>query len=99
MQNYLREQPDNAHTINLVGDVALSIHNFHLDINTDTMQLVHLILQTLIEMCVGNFPNQEVIYNRQILAVLNHIFQLDYAVHKNSRNGAIEIVSFSVITR
>lgn len=46
------------------------------------MELVHLILQTLIETCVGNFPNQEVIYNRLIVDVLNAILQLDIGDHK-----------------
>ena len=40
------------------------------------MDLVHLILQTLIEMCVGNLSNQLVIYNRQIIEALNHIFAM-----------------------
>lgn len=45
------------------------------------MELVNLILQTLIEMCVGNFHNQKVIYNRQIIDVLNAILQLDIKEH------------------
>ena len=77
MQNYLREQKDNLASVNVVGEVALFIQNFSHDINTETMDLVHLILQTLIEMCVGNYPNQFVIYNRQIIEALNHIFALD----------------------
>ena len=77
MQNYLREQKDNIVSVNVVGEVALFIQHFYQDINAQTMELVHLILQTLIEMCVGNYPNQLVIFNRQILEVLNHIFQLD----------------------
>ena len=56
------------------------------------MELVHLILQTLIEMCVGNFPNQEVIYNRQIVDVLNTILQLDIGDH-NKHGYSIEDVS------
>ena len=79
MQNYLREQRDNIHTINLVGDVALFIQRFYHDINLETVELVHLILQTLIETCAGNYPNQSVIFNRQILEVLNSIFQIDIA--------------------
>ena len=77
MQNYLREQKDNLASVNVVGEVALFIQNFSHDINSETMDLVHLILQTLIEMCVGNYPNQLVIYNRQIIESLNHIFALD----------------------
>ena len=77
MQNYLREQRDNIHSINLVGDVALFIQHFYHDISVETVELVHLILQTLIEMCVGNYPNQAVIFNRQIVEVLNSIFRID----------------------
>ena len=51
--------------------------NRHHDINEETVELVHLILQTLIEMCVGNYSNQLVIFNQQILETLNSIFQID----------------------
>ena len=59
------------------------------------MDLVHLILQTLIEMCVGNYPNQLVIYNRQIVEALNHIFGLDVFDQKegNTRGYTIQDVS------
>ena len=79
MQNYLREQRDNIATINLVAEVSLFLQNFYTDINADTMDLVHLILQTLIEMCVGNYPNQDVIYNRQIVEAFNSILAIDIA--------------------
>jgi len=77
MQNYLREQRDNIHTIDLVGGVASFLQQFYHDINEETVELVHLILQTLIEMCVGNYSNQLVIFNQQILEALNSIFQID----------------------
>ncbi len=77
MQNYLREQPDNIHNINIVGEVAHFIQHFYNDIDAETMELVHLILQTLIEMCVGNYPNQAVIFNRQIIDVINRILAID----------------------
>ena len=41
------------------------------------MELVHIMLQTLIEMSVANIDNQEDIYNsRVIMDVLNAILQL-----------------------
>ena len=83
IQNYLREQRDNIVTINVVGEVALFLQHFYTNINSDTMELVHLILQTLIEMCVGNYPNQVVIYNRQIIEALNHILAIDIADKDN----------------
>ncbi len=91
MQNYLREQPDNIRTINIVGEVAHFIQHFYNDIDAETMELVHLILQTLIEMCVGNYPNQAVLFNCQIIDVINRILEIDIA---NQRQGyTIEDVS------
>ena len=65
--------------VNLLQQLLISLppsQHFYNDINQETMELVHLILQTLIEMCVGNFPNQEVLYNRLIVDVLNTILEL-----------------------
>ena len=76
MQNNLRGQQNSIHSINLVGDVALFIQHFYHDISVETVELVHLILQTLIEMCVGNYPNQAVV-KLQILDALNSIFQIN----------------------
>ena len=79
MQNYLREQNDNLISVNVVGEVALFIQNFSLHISKETMDLMHLILQSLIEMCVGNHPNKLVIYNRQIIEALNQIFSKKFS--------------------
>ena len=85
MQNYLREQRDNYTGVNVVAEVALLLQNFSHDVDRETMDLVHLTLQTLIEMCVGNYPNQHVIYHRQIIEALNYIFALK--VYNTSRVG------------
>ena len=43
------------------------------------MEIVHIMLQTLIEMCVANIDNQEVIYDsRVIIDVLNGILQIRF---------------------
>ena len=83
MQNYLREQKDNLISVNVVAEVAVFLQNFSLDVDHETMDLVHLTLQTLIEMCVGNYPNQHIIYHKQIIEALNHIFAIQIW-HKNS---------------
>ena len=58
------------------------------------MELVHIMLQTLIEMCVANIDNQEVIYNSLIMDVLNGILQLRlYKDKKRDVRYAIEHVS------
>ena len=74
MQNYLREQKDNLISVNVVAEVAAFLQNISLDVDRETMDLVHLTLQTLVEMCVGNYPNQHIIYHRQIVDALNQVF-------------------------
>ena len=87
MQNYLREQKDNYTGVNVVAEVAVFLQNFSLDVDRETMDLVHLTLQTLIEMCVGNYPNQNIIYHRQIIEALNYIFALKIYSMKQVRNA------------
>ena len=87
MQNYLREQKDNYTGVNVVAEVAVFLQNFSLDVDRETMDLVHLTLQTLIEMCVGNYPNQNIIYHRQIIEALNHIFYMKVYSMKQIRNA------------
>ena len=91
MQNYLREQRDNIVTINVVAEVSLFLQHFCTNINADTVDLVHLILQTLIEMCVGNYPNQDVIYNMQIVEALNSILSIDIADSNIHQYSAVEV--------
>ena len=79
MQNYLREQKESISSINMVGEVASflqQIFQSH-EINPENVAVLHQLLQTLIEMSVGNFANQEVIFEKQILSTINCILQLD----------------------
>ena len=87
MQNYLREQRDNYTGVNVVAEVAVFLQNFSLEVDRETMDLVHLSLQTLIEMCVGNYPNQHVIYHQQVIEALNYIFALK--VYNTNRVGNV----------
>ena len=97
MQNYLREQKDNLISVNVVAEVAVFLQNFSLDVDRETMDLVHLTLQTLIEMCVGNYPNQHIIYNKQIIEALNHIFAIQIW-HKNGmKYDTLKEVSITTI--
>ena len=63
--------------INIISPVFYPCQHFFPDVGTDTMEIVHLMLQTLIEMCVANIDNQQVIYNSQVIMdVLNAILQI-----------------------
>ena len=79
MQNYLHEQKGSITSVNMVGEVAIFLQKIFQsrNITSETIEALHQILQTLIEMCVGNYANQEVIFNKQIMTIINHILQLD----------------------
>lgn len=79
MQNFLREQKEQIHSINIVAEVTSFLQIFYhsQSFNSNTIKLLHQILQTLNEIGVGNYANQLVIYDWQILSVINHILQID----------------------
>ena len=79
MQNYLHEQKESITSVNMVGEVAIFLQKIFQsrNITPETIEALHQILQTLIEMCVGNYSNQEVIFNKQIMTIINHVLRLD----------------------
>ena len=76
--------------------IALLCQHFYTDISHETMELLHLILQTLIELCVGNYLNQKVIYNRQIMDVLNAVLQHDIRDCVKQTDDHIQNVNLSI---
>lgn len=77
IQDYLRDQSQMIHNINMVAEVADFLQNFCHDLSEETVSLAHLMLQALIEMCVGNYKNQEIIFNKQIIVIINHILLIN----------------------
>ena len=84
MQHYLREQPDDIHSFNIVEEMAVFLQMFYTELNEDTMELVYLVLQALTKLCVGNFPNQEVILNCHIIDAINGILDLSVSGQQNA---------------
>ena len=52
MQNYLREQPDNIKTTNLVSEICTFLQSFHVDAMKDNISLINQVIQTLIEISI-----------------------------------------------
>ena len=52
MQNYLREQPDNIKTINLVSEICTFLQSFYVDATKDNISLINQVIQTLIEISI-----------------------------------------------
>ena len=79
MQNFLRKQNEGTQSINIVGEVTSFLQVLYQSrtIDSSTIKLLHCMLQTLIEMSIGNCANQKVTFDRQIIPIINHILQLD----------------------
>ena len=99
MQNFLREQSESLQSINMVAELTSFLHQIHetRTLNFDTLGLFSQILQALIEMCTGNFKNCEVVFNANIMSVLNYVFQIDITEIKEAGQAANEITA-TVVT-
>ena len=55
MQNFLREQPNNIKTINLVSETCTFLSSFFVDITKDNIVPITTALQTLIKMSMVSY--------------------------------------------
>ena len=99
MQNYLRDQRQTVHTINMVAEVADFLQYFYHDLNAEIVDLVYLMLQTLIEMCVGNYDNQIIIFNKQIITTINRILLIDISDYETDSSSTTPISMSTMKTR
>ncbi|XP_019849736.1 PREDICTED: inositol 1,4,5-trisphosphate receptor type 1-like isoform X1 [Amphimedon queenslandica] len=76
LQHYLREQPDNFKTVNVVAEVTSLLHVYTSDLTVENLSQIDEIIQALVEMCVGNTPNQRVIFEKQVNEPLNRLLGL-----------------------
>ena len=79
MQNFLREQEENVHGVNMVGELATFLYDFSKkeSISVDIMRLLNQLLQTLTEFCTGNYRNCEIIFHANVVSVINYVLQID----------------------
>ena len=87
MQNYLREQSEDIHSVNMVGEIAMFLYEFSKKqvYSTETLKLFNELLQTLVEFCIGNYKNREVVFNSNIISVINYVLQIDITKIKGAR--------------
>ena len=84
-----------SQTTNVVGEVVSFLHTFTADRSKSNLKQISQILQSLIEMCVGNIENQEIVFDRLIMDPLNRILQLSLT-HDNSDDEKVKIINFYV---
>lgn len=60
----------------MVGEVTSLLHVYTSDLISDNLSQIDEIVQALVEMCVGNTPNQRVIFEKQVNEALNRLLGL-----------------------
>ncbi|XP_060075349.1 inositol 1,4,5-trisphosphate receptor type 1-like [Ylistrum balloti] len=75
LQNYMREQPDNVKSFNIVGETAQFLNVVYSTINSKTIDLIIQVFSTLNEFCSGNQENRFVIYDRKVVDYINFILR------------------------
>ncbi|KAK2148285.1 hypothetical protein LSH36_505g01003 [Paralvinella palmiformis] len=75
LQNYLREQPDNIKSVNLIAETAQFLGLIYSSINNNTIDLVTEIFNTLVKFCSDNHANQVVVFDNKICDYINFILR------------------------
>ena len=79
MQDFLRDQGDSIQSINMVGELTSFLVNIFnsKDFGTDMLKMCIQVLQSLTEICIGNFKNCETIHDRNLVFLLNSLLRVD----------------------
>ncbi|KAK3095936.1 hypothetical protein FSP39_021047 [Pinctada imbricata] len=77
IQNYLREQPDNIKSANLVAEVTKFMNILFTNINEKSLPLVVQLFDTLVEFTSGNVMNRANVFENKICDYINFILRLE----------------------
>ncbi|CAD5113406.1 DgyrCDS2578 [Dimorphilus gyrociliatus] len=75
LQDYLREQPDNIKSVNLISETARFLSLLYSSIDSHSIGLVTELLGTLVEFTSGNATNQTVVFDNKIIDYINFILR------------------------
>ncbi|KAL4219957.1 hypothetical protein ACF0H5_020368 [Mactra antiquata] len=87
LQNYLREQPDNIKSVNLVAETTKFLNILYANINTNSIALITQVFETLVEFTSGNSINQAVVFDNKICDYINHILRV--GVYKDCKDEEV----------
>ena len=87
MQNYLRDQSEAISSVNMVAEIASFLYNFSKKnvVSEVNLLLLNQLLQALNEFCIGNYKNREVVFNENIVSVINYVLQIDITKIKSAK--------------
>ncbi|XP_076109900.1 inositol 1,4,5-trisphosphate-gated calcium channel ITPR2-like isoform X1 [Mytilus galloprovincialis] len=75
LQNYLREQPDNVKSFNIVAETTQFLNVVYSAITKRTIGLAVGVFSSLNEFCAGNQENRVVLYGNKIVDYINFILR------------------------
>ncbi|VDI71716.1 Hypothetical predicted protein [Mytilus galloprovincialis] len=75
LQDYLREQPDNVKSFNIIAEVTRFLNVVYSNINFKSIDLVIQLFNTMNEFTAGNQENRVVIYDNKIIDYINFILR------------------------
>lgn len=99
LQDYLREQPDNINSVNLVAETARFLGLLYSSINPQSISLVTELLSTLVEFTSGNSANQTVVFDNKIIDYINFILrggQFQACDEKNIYNIKMAVINLLI---
>ncbi|XP_070173454.1 inositol 1,4,5-trisphosphate-gated calcium channel ITPR3-like [Littorina saxatilis] len=75
LQDYLREQPDNIKSVNLVAETTRFLSILYGNVNGQSAPLIIQLFDTLVEFTSGNFHNQAIVFDNKVCEYVNHILR------------------------
>ncbi|XP_021341779.1 inositol 1,4,5-trisphosphate receptor type 2-like [Mizuhopecten yessoensis] len=75
LQDYLREQPDNVKSFNIIAEVTRFLNVVYSNITGKNIDLVIQLFDTMNEFTAGNQENRIVIYDNKIIDYINFILR------------------------
>lgn len=66
-----------------MAEVVTFLHIFTTDLSRNNLEQISAILQSLIEMCVGNIENQQIAFDKLAMDPLNRLLQLQMTENSN----------------
>lgn len=87
LQHYLREQPDNIKSVNLVAETTKFLNILYSNISANSIALITQVFETLVEFTSGNRTNQAVVFDNKICDYVNHILRV--GVYKDCQDEEV----------
>jgi hypothetical protein len=88
LQNYVRSQPDNIRSLDLVAETVKFCDIVAEEIDEDNVELVVQTFETLVEYCQGCQGNQATVFNNHVMDSINRVIRDNRVVFRDTDDFA-----------